>query len=68
MSTGIVDGTVIDKARGELLLSLLLARAVSGSAIRISSKKITVDKSGCRRYTTTEATKGEVGSSEEQPT
>ncbi len=58
MSTGIVDGTVQDRERGEHLLSLLLARAVQGSVIRISSKKVTVDKSRCRKYNTSETAEG----------
>lgn len=61
MSSGFVDGSVVDRARGELILSLLLPVVRLGSQIRVSSKKVTVDTSRCEEYPRESAEPGEAG-------
>lgn len=44
MSSGVVDGSVVDRQKGAEILSLLLETVREGSFVRVSTNMIRVDK------------------------
>jgi len=59
MSRGSVDGTVVDRVRGQKLLTRMLALVKPGSAVRVTSKAIRVDRYENRVYNQIQRVPGE---------